>query len=206
MFTAYRFLVLGLFLLGCESETEIVTVSGGGLACWDLSGDGVADADEDANADGVWDAWDCQGELGESGQAGSDGIDGVDGLDGGDGADGAHGLSCWDVSGDGVADEDEDINGDGYWDALDCQGAESSVLTKSVIYAVNGTSGLSSTASCSDNDDILLNGGCSFQEGCIPAHFTGIPINNDDSGQPSGWYCQLNCGSVTASGFCLIVE
>lgn len=32
------------------------------------------------------------------------------------------GLNCWDLNGDGIADPDEDINGDGVYDALDCQG------------------------------------------------------------------------------------
>jgi hypothetical protein len=39
------------------------------------------------------------------------------------GAPGAPGVNCWDLNGDGVNDPAEDANGDGVWDALDCQGA-----------------------------------------------------------------------------------
>ena len=38
------------------------------------------------------------------------------------GADGADGLNCWDANGNGVGDAEEDLNGDGEFDALDCQG------------------------------------------------------------------------------------
>lgn len=32
------------------------------------------------------------------------------------------GLNCWDINGNGIKDPAEDINADGKWDALDCQG------------------------------------------------------------------------------------
>lgn len=38
------------------------------------------------------------------------------------GRDGNDGLSCWDLNGNGVSDLQEDINQDGVWNALDCQG------------------------------------------------------------------------------------
>ncbi len=38
--------------------------------------------------------------------------------------DGVDGLNCWDLNSNGVGDPDEDINGDGVFDALDCQGAQ----------------------------------------------------------------------------------
>lgn len=37
-------------------------------------------------------------------------------------ADGRDGINCWDLNGDGFDDDEEDINGDGVWDAWDCQG------------------------------------------------------------------------------------
>lgn len=76
------------------------------ISCWDLNGNGVADAEEDVNADGTVDALDCQGAPGEAGQS----IPGSDGL------------ACWDLDGDGVQDAEEDVNGDGQWTALDCRG------------------------------------------------------------------------------------
>jgi len=47
-------------------------------------------------------------------------------VDGGAGqpVPGADGLNCWDLNGNGVGDPEEDINGDGVFDAADCQGAE----------------------------------------------------------------------------------
>jgi OmcA/MtrC family decaheme c-type cytochrome len=50
------------------------------------------------------------------------GCSGDDGAPGAAGAAGAPGLACWDLNGNGVADDpDEDTNGDGLIDALDCQ-------------------------------------------------------------------------------------
>lgn len=112
---------------------------------------------------------------------------------------------CWDLSRNGVPDRAEDTNGDGAWDALDCQGAGES-LEKGSLYAVSGSAGSTSLATCDDNDDIMLTGGCAFNENCIPANFTGHPLHNDDDSQPAAWHWALNCGTVTASGFCLAVE
>ncbi len=61
------------------------------VACWDLNGDGEADAEEDVNADGVWNALDCQGPAGPEGPEGPQGLPGQDGTDGTDGTDGAQG-------------------------------------------------------------------------------------------------------------------
>ena len=53
--------ILGVFIaqVGHEASSD-------GLNCWDFSGDGMCDADEDWNGpdgvpDDVCDAWDCQG-------------------------------------------------------------------------------------------------------------------------------------------------
>ena len=116
-----------------------------GLACWDLNGNGTAEANEDANNDSNFNALDCQGADG-SGTAGTNGLacwdlngNGVgdaeedinqdnnfDALDcqGATGATGATGLACWDLNGNGIGDADEDTNNDNNFDALDCQGAQ----------------------------------------------------------------------------------
>ncbi|WP_293297665.1 hypothetical protein [Allomuricauda sp.] len=57
----------------------------------------------------------CSGEDGEQGQQGFPGVDGSNGTDG---------ISCWDINGNGIGDAEEDINDDGNFDALDCQGSE----------------------------------------------------------------------------------
>lgn len=69
----------------------------------------------------------CSGEDGETGPQGPQGLaglDGFDGVDGENGADGAYGVSCWDLNGNGTGDAEEDLNDDGNFDALDCQGAD----------------------------------------------------------------------------------
>jgi hypothetical protein len=50
------------------------------------------------------------------------GPQGPPGAPGAKGADGKDGISCWDLNGNGTGDPAEDKNGDGKWDALDCQG------------------------------------------------------------------------------------
>ncbi len=78
-----------------------------GLNCWDLNADGACDpATEDQNSDGICNVNDCQGADGPNAEP----IPGVDGL------------QCWDLNGNGTGDVDEDINGDGLFNALDCRG------------------------------------------------------------------------------------
>ena len=59
------------------------------------------------------------------------------------GIDGINGLSCWDLNGNGDPDPDEDINGDGVWDALDCKGADGTDGTNGGdgTNGINGTNG-----------------------------------------------------------------
>lgn len=91
-----------------------------GLHCWDLDGDGAADAGEDVNGDDVVDALDCRGADGTDGADGADGAPGADGQDGVDGVDGRH---CWDLDGVGVGAAAEDRDGNGVFDARDCRGS-----------------------------------------------------------------------------------
>jgi hypothetical protein len=60
----------------------------------------------------------CSGEDGDTGPQGPAGAAGVAGVDGADG------ISCWDLNGNGVGDAEEDINDDGNFDAMDCQGSD----------------------------------------------------------------------------------
>lgn len=41
-----------------------------------------------------------------------------------DGEDGANGINCWDTNGDGIDQENEDVNGDNEFDFLDCMGTQ----------------------------------------------------------------------------------
>ena len=60
----------------------------------------------------------CDGDDGAAGAAGAAGLPGDDGDPG---------LACWDLNGNGVGDPEEDINGDGFWDAADCAGTAAKV-------------------------------------------------------------------------------
>lgn len=63
------------------------------------------------------------GAPGPTGTAGATGPTGVAGVTGPTGTNGTNGLACWDTNGNGINDPSEDINGDGLWNSLDCQGA-----------------------------------------------------------------------------------
>lgn len=81
----------------------------------------------------------CSGKDGEQGPQGLQGVAGADGADGVNGVDGANGISCWDLNGNGSGDADEDVNNDGNFDALDCQGVDGTNGT-------DGTNGLDGNA------------------------------------------------------------
>ena len=98
-----------------EEKTKAQTF--GGLACWDLNGNGVKDLPhEDVNGDGKVDVLDCKGPKGDRGPQGPKGDRGPQGPPG------PPGLHCWDLDGDNSPDPEEDINGDGLVDVLDCKG------------------------------------------------------------------------------------
>jgi hypothetical protein len=66
-----------------------------------------------------------EGPVGPQGPVGEQGPPGVDGQpaeapDPVPGEPGQPGLSCWDLNGNFIADPEEDINGDGVYDTLDC--------------------------------------------------------------------------------------
>ena len=48
-------------------------------------------------------------------------MDGDKGTTGATGASGLDGINCWDLNGDRNNDQDEDVNYDGAWNALDCR-------------------------------------------------------------------------------------
>ncbi len=70
----------------------------------------------------------AQGPVGPQGPAGLDGQQGpagVDGAQGPQGPAGTDGIDCWDLNSNGAPDfPDEDINNDGFINALDCRGAQ----------------------------------------------------------------------------------
>jgi OmcA/MtrC family decaheme c-type cytochrome len=56
------------------------------------------------------------------GLSGCDGKDGATGAPGPTGSDGIDGQNCWDLNENGIRDPEEDLNGDGVVDVLDCGG------------------------------------------------------------------------------------
>ena len=56
------------------------------------------------------------------------GGEGDDGDNGREGADGDAGLACWDLNENGVKDPEEDLNGDGEVDVLDCNALALSLI------------------------------------------------------------------------------
>lgn len=60
---------------------------------------------------------------GGTGPTGPAGATGAAGASGANGATGPTGIHCWDLNGNNVNDPAEDINSDGFWNTLDCQGA-----------------------------------------------------------------------------------
>ncbi len=72
---------------------------------------------------------------GLAGCEGSDGAAGRDGQDGAAGTPGADGQACWDLNGNGVADPEEDINGDGVVDVYDCNAYASGAYEIAQLHA-----------------------------------------------------------------------
>ncbi len=64
----------------------------------------------------------CSGEDGMDGDPGIQGTPGTPGKAGNNGDNGSDGVNCWDTNGDGDNQDSEDINGDGEFNGLDCQG------------------------------------------------------------------------------------
>ncbi len=80
------------------------------------------------------------------------GCEGDDGAPGADGTDGADGISCWDLNANGQADADEDLNGDGVVDAVDCNaiasGAYEAVQLHKGYFTDNAYEGTQSCLNC----------------------------------------------------------
>ena len=119
-----------------NGDTFFNHIDCGGYHCWDTNLDGLCGDDEDGD-DEECTIQDCIGPQGEYGISCWD-INGngeCDGSEGGAdsectvedciGSEGTNGLNCWDIDGDGIGDfnnPNEDINGDGEFDYLDCIG------------------------------------------------------------------------------------
>ena len=75
---------------------------------------------------------------------------------------------------------------------------------KADLYTVTNQSSSPSIAYCSDNDDVLITGGCDFISP-IGQYFG--PVNADDPTQPAGYQCFASGGpTAIATAVCLTVN
>jgi len=107
----------------------------------------------------------CTLGLGLAGCEGDDGSVGASGTAGTNGTDGADGISCWDINQNGVGDlPDEDQNGDGVVDTLDCNAYVGGVYSPAQLHAGYFTEKpYEGTESCLDchgkiADDVMTTG------------------------------------------------
>ncbi|MFT0713832.1 hypothetical protein [Flagellimonas lutimaris] len=102
----------------------------------------------------------CSGEDGEKGLQGDQGPkgDSITGEKGDQGDPGTDGISCWDLNGNGIGDAEEDVNQDGNYDSLDCQGADGADGVNGIAcWDLNGN-GIADITNDETNEDINLDG------------------------------------------------
>jgi octaheme c-type cytochrome (tetrathionate reductase family) len=102
------------------------------------------------------------------------GCEGDDGAPGADGAAGADGVACWDLNGNGVGDPEEDVNGDGVVDVVDCNAIASGAYEVQKLHAGYFTENV-----YTGTQDCLNCHGLLGQDMLTKAHFTweGVASN-----------------------------
>jgi octaheme c-type cytochrome (tetrathionate reductase family) len=112
--------------------------------------------------------------AGCEGDDGATGADGVNGADGAPGADGSDGVACWDLNENGVGDPEEDLNGDGVVDVLDCNAIASDASQAQKLHADYFTDN-----QYTDTQSCLNCHGLMGQDMLTRAHFTwqGVASN-----------------------------
>ena len=117
-------------------------------------------------------AFSIAGCEGDDGAPGADGADGVNGIDGANGADG---VACWDLNSNGVGDPEEDLNGDGVVDVLDCNAIASGMHAS--YFTDNEYTGTNDCLNCHGliGADMLMR-----------AHFTWEGVSSNITGFEAG--------------------
>ena len=121
-----------------------------------------------------------------AGCEGEDGKDGVDGVAGTPGADGSDGVSCWDLNENGVGDPNEDLNGDGVVDVLDCNALASGAYETAQLhvgyFTENAYAGTQSCMNCHGliGEEMLENAHFTWKG--VSANITGLE-GDDDNGK-----------------------
>lgn len=109
---------------------------------------------------------------------GDDGAQGPPGPTGDAGAPGSDGLSCWDLNENGVADPEEDLNGDGVVDTSDCNAAASNITEAQKLhqdyFSANPYDGTGSCLNCHGpiGDDMLTKAHFTWQG--VASNITGV--------------------------------
>ena len=117
----------------------------------------------------------CEGDDGLSG------VDGISGVDGADGAPGTDGLACWDLNGNGIGDPDEDLNGDGVFDALDCNAIASGAYEGQKLHV-----GYFTENEYTGTNDCLACHGLIGADMLMRAHFTWEGVSSNITGFEEG--------------------
>jgi hypothetical protein len=137
----------------------------------------------------------AKGDKGDTGPQGIQGIKGINGLNGTNGTngvngingkDGANGLNCWDLNANGVCDTNEDKNGDGVCNALDCAGPQ-------------GLPGVCSIPICAKGQVLVTNGAGKWTCGTL-CSVQAVDLMTDSANCGT---CGTSCGSAPcANGQC----
>ena len=128
--------------------------------------------------------------------AGCEGDDGAPGVDGVDGAAGADGVACWDLNANGVPDPEEDLNGDGVVDVLDCNAIASGAYAVEKLhtgyFTENDYAGTQSCLNCHGLDGVDM---------LTKAHFTweGVATNI------TGYEAEIHGKNDFLNNFCIAV-
>jgi len=117
----------------------------------------------------------CEGDDGAPGADGADGVDGVNGVDG------ASGVACWDLNGNGVGDPEEDLNGDGVVDVLDCNAIASGAYGAEKLHA-----GYFTEKAYEGTSDCLKCHGMIGADMLMRAHFTWQGVSSNITGFEEG--------------------
>ena len=119
--------------------------------------------------------------AGCEGDDGAPGADGVDGVDGAPGADGTDGIACWDLNANGVGDPEEDLNGDGNVDILDCNAIASNASETQKQHA-----GYFTENEYTGTNDCLNCHGLIGADMLMRAHFTWEGVSTNITGFEEG--------------------
>ena len=131
-----------------------------------------------------------------AGCEGEDGKDGMDGAPGVAGTDGADGISCWDLNANGAGDPNEDLNGDGIVDALDCNALASGAYETAQLHVGYFTEhAYEGPQSCMDCHGLV------GQEMLTDAHFTWEGISANITGHEG----EIHGKNDLINNFCIAV-